>query len=256
MTQLNQSQLNDLIDRTVFTNTTGQVNAANVNGLLKDMVASFSLAAAGAVPSIRQFRILNVGPAVDADFNLTGTQTFEFMIENASAVVGNLTIQQAGANLSTTIPPANTTASLTVNTILLAAGNSVVFTLSGTDGVTPFSDTYTVRARTADEYVYIGTDADGDLTGFDPTTGTRFAQEGVSQLINAPTWSGNEHLVISYNATLGALAEITIAGINQIDAFTRNVNAVLVNGIAFDVYVSDNPIVGSIASQEPITISR
>ncbi len=256
MTQLNKTQLNDMIDRTVFTNTSGQVVASGVNTLLKDMVASFDLEAAGAVPSIRQFRILNVGPDVDAPFNLTGSQTFEFVIENAGAVSGNLTIQQAGANLSTAVVPTNTTVSLTVNTIEIAAGNSVVFTLSGTDGVTPFSDTYTVRGRTSDEYVYIGTDADGVLTGFDPTTGTRFAQAGSSQAITAPTWSGNEHLVISYRASLGVLASIMIGGINQIDAFTRNDDAVTVNSQNYDVYVSNNPIVGSIASQEQVTISR
>lgn len=243
--------------RLLVNNTTGDIEADEVRTLLTDLSDSITYLALPDPPEVRSFSIQNQVTTVDPDTLLSGSKTFLYNITNPADVTGNLTIDQAGANLSTTVNPNNTSVVLTINNITLTAGNSVVFTISGVDKDTnPFSKTFTVTARNLDDFVYFGTQVSSDPSGFDFANESRTPAITGSQSFTLPTWSGNEYLVIAQKASLTDLTGIIIDNINQLDAFTLTTNAFTVNSQNYDAYVSDNTIVGSIVSGESVTITR
>lgn len=112
----------------------------------------------GTAPRILGFTSSTLTPSVTGDTQLSGSQTFTFTVEDPAEVEGNLTLSQAGAALATDIAPTAGTTTQTINTITLAAGETVAFTLTGTStaatGSRALSATFTVRAHLPEERAY------------------------------------------------------------------------------------------------------
>lgn len=256
MVQMTRSEWQNVVTRLFVINTSGDIEADEVRVLLNDLGDSVDFLAPAQAPSIRSFIIADQPTNVDPDTALTGEKSFIYTVANSDAVVGDLTLQQEGVNLSTTIDPKGNAEDVTINDITLAAGESVTFTLSGTDGTTPFSDTFTITARTIDEYIYFGTQVSSDPSTFDFANESRSPFQSGNQNIAIPTFTGNEHLVIAQKNADPDFTGIFIDGINQIGAFTKTLNAFTVNAAGYDAWVSNNPLVGSVVSGDLITLER
>lgn len=256
MVQVTKTEWDAQVDRLLVNNTSGDIEADEVNDLLSDLSDSVTFNAPAQAPSIRSFLIADQPTDVDPDTLLTGQKSFIYIVANSDAVVGDLTLAQAAANLSTTVDPKGNAIELTINDITLAAAEQVVFTLSGTDGVTPFQSTFTITARSIDDYIYYGSQVSSDPATFDFANETRSPFVSGSQAITVPTFTGNEFFIIAQKATDPDFTEIIIDGINQIAAFSKTPDAFVVNAANYSAWTSDNALVGSIVSGDVITLVR
>ena len=274
MTQVNRTALRDLrtrfqtaIDNTITQNTTGDITGTVLNTLLDegsqllidlidscDVLDSTSLA-----PSFRTFVIEGQNTNVSAGTTLSGTVTFEFILTESDNVDGNLTLQQGVDTLASNIDPKGGSFTQAINSVTLNAGDSVTFTLSGTAlavaGGAAFSSTFTVTALQPDDFIYWGLDADGDPSDFNTAT----AQQAVfatSQSITIPSFSDNQYLVIAQKSSDAPITQIFIDGINQFDAFTETTSAFTVNAAAYDAYVTNHALIGTVVSGDIVQIVR
>ena len=258
MVQMTRPALQALINRVIIQNTTGAITASVLNDVLTDIVDSVDILASGALaPQIRSFSISGQATAVDPDTSLSGTKTFIWNITEEDNVSGNLTLTQGVSTLSSTIDPKAGTADIAINSVTLAAGEEVVFTLSGTDTFSGnFSRTFTVAARALDDYLYYSLEADNDPSDVVVANANRTPFGGTQQSFTLPTFTGNRFLTILQKATEPAISQIFVDGLNQFDAFTKTSAALNISGASFDAYVSTNSLIGSVASGDQITIVR
>lgn len=257
MVAMSRSQLQSEATRLLVNNLTGDIEADELRQLIIDFADSVVFSASG-TPAFRSFSIQGVSAEVDAGFILSGSQTFLYAISDPALVSGDLTIAQAGANLSTTVDENNTSVVLTVNTVNFIAGQEVQFTISGQDGgANPFSRNFTVRAREDDEYLYYGTQASSDASTFDFANESRIPLVTTGQQdITIPAYTGSEYIIIAQPGTETDFTEILIGSLNQIGAFTKDASAFTVNGKAYDAWISNRAQLGSAISNEVITLVR
>lgn len=257
MVQMTKTEWQAEVDRLLVNNTSGDIEADEVNTLMNDLADSITFLTPVSAPSIRTFLIANQPTTVDPGTELSGTVTFIYTVANSDDVTGNLTLAQGAANLSTTVDPKGVSLEIAINTITLAATESVTFTLSGIDvNTNPFSETFVVTARNIDEFVYYGTQASSDATTFDFANESRTPFVSGSQSFSIPVFVGNEYLVISQVATEPDFTAIRVDGLNQIGAFTKVLNAFQVNAKNYSAWITDNALVGSIVSGDTVTVER
>ena len=258
MVQMTRAALQDLIDRIFVTNNARAITAVTANEVLSDIVDSVDILASGSLaPQIRAFSITGQDLFVDPGTTLTGTKTFTWTISEEDNVSGNLTLQQGASTLSSSVDPKAGTVDIAINSVTLNAAEEVVFTLSGTDTfMNNFSRTFTVTARSDDDYVYIDDEDDNDPSNFAIAGATRIPFAGTQQQLTVPTFAGNQYVEIIQKSTEPDLTGIFIDGVNQIKVFTKTPNALTVNAANFDAWTSNNELVGSVVSGDVITITR
>ena len=259
MVQMTRVALQALIDRDIKENTAGEITATILNEVLTDITDSVDILATGALaPSIRSFNIDGQALFVDPGTTLSGLKTFNYSLTEEDNVSGTLTLAQGVSNLSTTVDPKNSSVDLTINSVTLNAGDTVTWTLSGTDTLGPnnFSRTFTVTAYEDSDYVYYSIEADDDPSDVVIGSASRIPFAGTQQSFTTPTFSGNQYLTILQRASEPDITQIFIDGLNQFDAFTKTLNALTINSQSYDAYVSTNALVGSVVSGEQVIIVR
>lgn len=241
--------------RLFVNNLTGEIEADEVLTILDDFADSVTFPAAP-VAHIQSFSIQGQSALVDPDTTLSGSVTFVYNVNNPGDVVGNLTIDQAGVDLSTTVDPAGTSVALTLNSVTLSAGQSVVFTISGNrTGSVPITLSFTVTARQVQDYTYNFTDADADFSDFNINTANRtpFANPQSYQIA---AYSGLQHIAFAQRQTDPAISEILIGSANQLGGFSIAAGALTIGGVLYDVYYSTNALLGSVMSGRTVTVVR
>lgn len=257
MVQLTKQAFDTQVDNLFVNNLTNDIEADEVRQIFDDLSDSITFLAPPASAAIRSFLISGQDISVDPGTELSGVKTFLYNVTNSAEVVGNLTLTQDAATLSSAIDPLATSINLTITTITLAAGQSTVFTLSGTDtNSNPLSATFTVTARNLNEFVYFGVQPTNDATTFDFATQSQTPFVSGSQTITVPTFANDQYLVITQLASEPDLTGITIDGVNQFKAFTKTPNAFTVSSQNYDAWVSNNQLQGGIVSGEVILLER
>lgn len=259
MVQMTKEALQRLINSDIVQNTNRAITGAKLNAVLIDMTDSLTFPSTSTVaPDIRRFEIENQATEVAAGTNLSGSKTFLYNVTESDNVSGNLTLRQDDVILVSNIDPKNESVNVTINSITLNAGDSTVFRLEGTDtiGPTAFQKDFTVTALRDRDYVYISAEADNDPSDVNIALATRSQFVSGSQILTVPTFSGNQYLTILQRASEPNLTEIIIDSLNQIDAFTKTDDAITIDTVLFDAYVSTNLLVGSIVSGDRVTLVR
>ncbi len=257
MTQLDITALKREFDRLFVINTTGDIEADEVEAVLVDFADSVTFLPTPGPASFKNFFIAGQDQIVDDGFALTGTKTFHYAISDTANVTGTVTITQNAVNLTTTAPLAGPTVDLVVNDVTFTAGQVVTFEASANEsGVGTFSRQFTITARTADDYLYYGSQVSSDGTTFDFANETRTPFVSGSQTFTLPVWAGQEHVVIAQKGTEPSITSVDIDGTNQFRGFTLTKDAFLVNSQQFDALVSDQSLDGSVMSGARVTIGR
>lgn len=253
MVAMTKSQLQAEMNRLLVNNLAGDIEADEVLQVLIDFTDSITFPAPPGSPVFRSFSIEGQAAVVDAGFSLSGSQTFLYSVSDPAGVTGNLTIAQDASNLATDVDPSDNSRILTVNTVVFTAGQEVAFTIDGT-GITLRQ--FSIRAREADEYVYYGTQVSSDPSTFDFANEQRTPISTGNQQLTLASFSGSEFVIIAQPTTESDFTEILIGSLNQLDAFTKTLNAFLVNGKNYDAWTSDRAQLGSVLSGEPIVLVR
>lgn len=197
-------------------------------------------------PAITAFSIVGQSTSVAANTQLTGSKTFSYTVSNSSNVSGNLTLTQtnpgeSAQNLATDVNPSGSSTVQTINTVTLAAGESVVFTLSGTDTQSGnFNKTFTVRAPNPHEFLYSGRSttnnpASVDISGFNSAEITGSGQDIT---VTTGTTAQGDHFIILV-PTSEDLSTITDTVLNTdvTSIFTRTEDVRQINSIDYTSYV-------------------
>ncbi len=267
MARLSKVALKAALDALIVNNTSGDIEADEVNTLLTDFIDSFEEEATPAsVPSIRNFRYDGEVKSVNPGTTITGSQTFRWDVSEPSLIQGNLTLSQnvpvtGNVVLDSAVNPTAGSFVDTITEVTLTAGQQTDFVLSGTAtpgaGGGAFSSTITTLARTLDDYVYVG-DAATNVPALPLPGQTNFSFPfaGSRQNLVIPTFAGNRFLMISQKASEPNLRAIEIGGLNQLTAFNRVDDAVKINNEDYDVYVSNSQLIGSTVSGQVVEIVR
>ena len=235
--------IEDVIGAMVTGNTeTGiTVTYDDVNGKLNFVVSSTFQG-----PAISNFRFRDLSNTVDAGTTLSGNQVIEYNVSNQANVQGNLTLTQGATAISTSIDPAQTTATVSILSVTLTnAGDQVTWTLSGTDvSNATFSATYTITALAAHEFFYILESTSNNPASVDINTPdgqddkieiTTSGQTGTFSV--GPTVNGEFIiLLVPFDHDLTSLIN---TGINQnvLNLYTRTANVRLIAGVQYISYV-------------------
>ena len=196
-------------------------------------------------PAITSFGIQGQATSVQPDTTITGAQVFEYSVTNAANVQGTLTLSQAGTALATNVDPAGTTVGLSVTEVTLSAGESVSWTLSGTDTMSntiPVA-TFTVRAVQDHEQAYYGVRPTDDFATVDLTSLTPVdVQPPAVQYTISGTWPASNVLGI-LEPTDRAISSIIETAFNQ-ETFptlwTRTAGARTIGGQTYDLLTQTN----------------
>ncbi len=267
MVALSRVALQQEWNQLLVLNQTGQIEADEMLARMTDFVDSveFLTPATTTVPRVASLSIQGVAAAVNPGTTIDGSQTFQYNVSPSDNVEGDLTLSQSNpvATLATDAKADENSVTVTVQSVTLTAGQSTVFTLAGTAttaaGGQVFSRAFTVRARTLDEYMFIGIQP--GITLNPPVPGLSvldYPFAGTRQNLIIPTFTGEvgQHVVISQKASEPQLRQIIAGGVDQFQAFTRTANAYVVNSENYDAYVSDNPLLGAAVSANTLTVVR
>ena len=171
MVEKTPSALQQDIDRDIIDNTQGLITPAQVRTILEDITDSFVPLGNYHAPSITAFAVSGQATSVSANTQLSGSKTFTYALDNAASVSGAMTITQNGSNLSTAVSADQTSIELTINTVVVSAGQSVTFQLAGSDiRQTAFSRNFVVRAPSDHEFLYYGRSTSNNPAAVDVTT--------------------------------------------------------------------------------------
>jgi hypothetical protein len=178
----------------------------------------------------------------NAGTSLTGAYTFAWTVSNPQFINGNLTLAQDGANLVTNLNPTAGTASVTITDVTLNAGDSTVFTLSGTDTQNnSFSRTYTVRGRQQEESAYWGTSATNNAASV--SLGSLNLEHVVQDSrfeVNTQLTTGHFLIIlVPEDRDATSIRELTF---NQeaIGEFTKTDDARTIGSISYNAFVLEN----------------
>ena len=197
-------------------------------------------------PSISAFSIVGQSTSVAANTQLTGSKTFSYTVENPSNVDGNLTLTQtnpgeSAQTLASDINPSGSSTVQTINTVTLAAGESVVFTLSGTDTqATNFNRTFTVRAPNPHEFLYAGRSstnnpASVDISGFNSHEITASGQD--ITVTTGTTAQGDHFIILVPTSEDISTITDTVLNTDVTSIFTRTQDVRQINSINYTSYV-------------------
>ncbi len=259
MVRQTKVQLQAAVDGLFVVNTSGDIEADEVLAVMTDFIDSFEEeTSVPSSPSFSQFVMRGQSSVVNPGTTIDGSQTFDFRVAEQQLTTGTCTLEQDTVVIQTGIANSATSTTATINSVTLTAGQTVDFTMACQDASSvPFDKTFQVRARTLDEYVYIGADPDGvpnlPVPGI---TNFSFPFAGRQQDLVMPTFTGNQHMIISQKASEPHISRIEISGLNQISGFTRVNDAYTVNSQQFDAYVSNDQLIPAQIQGEIVTIVR
>lgn len=257
MAQLDETAIKAVIARNFPDQSNRFITPARARELYTDMAESFAYLPTPGPAQFRNFFIVGQDEIVDDGFALTGTKTFQYAISDITNATGTVTITQDAVNITTTGPLAGPTVDATVNDVTFTAGQVVTFEASANEsGVGTFSRQFTITARTADDYMYYGSQVSSNPATFDFANETRTPFIPGSQSFVLPTWAGQEHVVITQKASEPSINSVDIAGVDQFGGFTLTKDAFLVNSQQFDALVSNRSLDGSVMSGRRVTVGR
>ena len=197
-------------------------------------------------PAITAFSIVGQSTSVPANTQLTGSKTFSYTVSNPSNVSGNLTLTQtnpgeAAQTLASDIDPNGSSTVQNINTVTLAAGESVVFTLSGTDTQSGnFSDTFTVRAPNPHEFLYYGRSATNNpaSVAVSSLSSNEITASGQSITIRTGNTAQGEFFIILVPTSedINTITD-TVLNTDVTSIFTRTEDVRQINSINYTSYV-------------------
>lgn len=206
-------------------------------------------------PRISSFNSSTLLNNVEPGTTLTGPQQFQYVVDDPADVEGNLTLAQAGIPLVTNIDPAGSATTQTITDVTLAAGATVMFTLSGVSnaatGSQAFSRSFTRRAAAQQEQAYAysqtaitaGTQdlTDPSVSPFNvtPVTGQYRVQVAVPD---------DDYLIIEYPQNR-PITSIVVLGL-QVDltTFPEQVGVRTISGITYNARTNRNQAGQAIAT--------
>jgi len=207
---------------------------------------------------IKTFIMRDQPTKVAAGTLLTGNRTFDFSLEMHEGVVGNGTLRQNGGILKADISPAGYFFNQSLSPITLNSGESSTWTLEftlTTGGI--ISKSFTVSAVDAEELMYWDVQTSHDANAFNYVSITsRHAEINTAIKINIQTYTGSKYFAIAQPTSEADITKLVIGGINQIGAFTKNTSAITINTISYDVWISNNLLLGSVVSGETVEVIR
>lgn len=213
-------------------------------------------------PSLASFTWPGQATTVDGGTQLSGSVTFNFSVVNPSSVQGNLTLRQSGvsAALTSTISPTATTVTVNIMNVTLSAGQSVTFTLSGVAttaaGGTSFSRSITISARAATDYIYRFWQAGDTLTAYAPNNADRVAYANPQTIAFPASSSRSQHFVYMQRMTDPDPTVFNIGGLNQLGGYPKQANTVTVNGVEYEIWISEFPLDAAALAGTQIMIQR
>lgn len=211
-------------------------------------------------PAFTSFVVGTQGTEVDAPFTISGATPVTYTTDNPGNFQGLLTVlQELTAILPNLTPQASFSGFALVNSVTLNAGQSVTFRIRGTSalaGNPSVERTYTITARNPQDFLYLSAETDSDPSDVDTGAATAIPFTAGNQVVTIPTFTGNRFLTILQRASDPEITQILIGGINQFAAFTKTDDAISVNSVLFDAYVSTNQLVGSAVSGQQMTLVR
>lgn len=173
--------------------------------------------------------------------------------------VGNgVTASGTGDDKTITITDTDTNTQRTDEDIRDVVGTTLVAGNNVTIAVDDNANTITISAAgggtipTHPSPLYIEPIIDQQASSVD--TGTALMSNTITGIFTIPTFTGNRYLGILSPESHAAYTQIIIGGINQIAAFTLTNNARTIAGQSYRFYVSDNQLVGSALSGQPLQL--
>lgn len=113
-----------------------------------------------------------------------------------------------------------------------------------------------VVSVTTGDQVYWGTlDDPSDLSGFEAGA-TTYPYHHDQQRLPVPTFNGSKHLAFAQRSSDAPVATITTRGFDQTQAFIRTQNALEINGVDYDVWITRRKIIGSKAAGDIVQITK
>ena len=190
--------------------------------------------------SITSFSISGQSTSVNVPFSLSGTQAFNYAVNNPSLFTGDLTILQDGVELSTSVSTSGTSVNIEITPInLTAVGESSVFTIRGTDtnGNTE-TRTFTIHAAGSNELVYFGISTSNNPASVTLSSiGSHIVGTGTLNVSTGQVEDGEYFIVLV--PTDHDIVSITddILQHNVLEFFTRTNNVRQISGTDYISYV-------------------
>lgn len=173
---------------------------------------------------------------------------------NINVIVATASVQP-GANTQAFTFPSNGDFSTAGNTYTLRLEFYTSDQTPGTDNPVSTRDQSVVaQVPPRPDIFYWGTQVSAAASAVDVLT--LDSSTRLTGVFTLPTWADSQHVVFATTATDPNITRIEIGGLNQLSAFTRTDNAIVVNGVNYDVYLSNNAILGSTSSGIEVTIER
>lgn len=208
---------------------------------------------------------------VDLATNVQGTYTSTYRLVRAASIATLRIIGRGQGEPSDTVLVASSSKNEGSNEqgftlpsfTLTNAGDAYTITIEGytvgqTVGVdTPaVSDTsvITAQATTLAGPLYFGTAATDVPASIN--LATLSSQSNLSGSLVVPTFSGSAFLVFAFPDTAERLTAIQIGGINQIGVFNETEDAQTHSSVNYDIWISQNQLLGSVISGETVTLVR
>ena len=229
------------IDRDIIDNTQGLITPLQVRTILTDMTDSFVPLGNYHAPSITAFAVSGQATSVSANTQLSGNKTFTYALNNAASVSGTMTISQNGSDLSTAVSADQTSIELTINTVIVSAGQSVTFQLAGSDiRQNTFSRNFIVRAPQDHEFLYSGLSnannpASVDISGFSSSEITGSGQQ-ITVNTGAALQSFYFMIFVPTAEDLSSIVD-TALGTDVTSIFTRTADVRTINSENYTSYV-------------------
>lgn len=233
----------------------GQVLASTVAG-----VRSWVNLPSAAAPNLGSLSI-DIASTVFTNTDLNTSHTVQYSISDAADFTDLTLVVTTGDDKTLTVPAFDGVHSetVTLSGIDTSSAGSVTFQLSGTHNSNTFTSntvTVTIAAPSSTELVYIGAQASSDPATFDTGAATSSAFVAGRQTLTVPTFTGNQYLAYAQLGTEPDLTQIIIGGIDQLAAWTKTDSAITVSGQPYDVWITDNLIVGTVLSGQSVEFVR
>lgn len=202
-----------------------------------------------ASPSITGFSIAGLNPASG---DLAGTYSISYHVSNSQNVAGNVTFQYSIDSGTTytdvvdNLSPTATTASVTLASIPIAAGASVLFRLILTDTQTPAqthtSNIFRVTRALPTETAYFGSQNSNSFAGYSTASASGSADvSATSGRFHAMAATPQTHWFYILMPSNRPISELQGAlGVDELDQLTTINNAVTLNGQVYTAYVIQN----------------
>lgn len=193
-------------------------------------------------PIITSFSLTGFNTQVDAGTVINGQQSISWTITNLNNIQGDLTLEVAGNEISSSISSSSSVYSFTFPATTLNAGESVALRLSGVDTHgNVFSRTYTIRARVQSEALYYGVVSDITPANIDETTLTEYDILAGSQFDASFNIPANSYAVLLSPADK-EIASIVDKTFTQeiLNDFTKTSSAKQISSQSYDLYTHQN----------------